>query len=128
MQMLRRPKAVWYLGGQISQVEEVHSSSALKSISAVHFPPDVWRQQYSSSLPAGSEATDKQPSALWIGETSLHVASSMSTTALTVRLLRHNLQCCQTQTQVRHVIAVNDMKLMTHSNRCRLRHAPKVEI
>ena len=64
MQALQRTKAIWYLGGSQEQAGNLHSSSGFRAtISAVHFPLDVWTQHYTARF-----ATEMQPSALWIGE------------------------------------------------------------
>lgn len=69
VQVLQGTKAVWFLGGRLDQVQAVYSSNAFKTTSAVHFPLDVWKQQYVSRLQVETKATDKQPSSLFVGKT-----------------------------------------------------------
>lgn len=68
LQVLQGTKAVWFLGGQVNQVQEDCSSDVFSKVSAVHFPMNEWVHQYTSSLPADTKATDQQPSALYVGE------------------------------------------------------------
>lgn len=64
--MLPETKAVWYLGGQLEQMQKIYTS-AVNPAPAVHFQADVWRQRYINTIPVTAEATDMHPSPLWTG-------------------------------------------------------------
>ena len=68
LQILSSTKALWYLGGEATHMQQLKSQDTnMAGVPAVHFPHAVWNERYKSRPLAPPSADAMQPSALWIG-------------------------------------------------------------
>lgn len=73
---MSKTKAIWYFGGEQVQIQQLQGQDPIiANVPAIHFPDAVWREQYKARTATALSGAALEPSALWIGNSCLLIAS-----------------------------------------------------